>query len=73
MSEGEYKQYWTAQVIRGEADSEPSIVPSAGMVREAVQAFPGGIGMVDLESVKPGMKVIKIDGHSPGEQGYPLR
>jgi phosphate transport system substrate-binding protein len=72
-SESDYKQYWTAQVIRGEADSEPSIVPSAGMMREAVQAFPGGIGMVDTQSVKPGMKVIKVDGHLPGEPGYPLR
>lgn len=72
LSESDYKQYWTAQVIRGEADSEPSTVPSAGMVREAVQAFPGGIGMVDIQSVKPGMKVIKVDGHSPGEAGYPL-
>jgi phosphate transport system substrate-binding protein len=72
LSESDYKQYWTAQVIRGETDSEPSIVPSTGMMREAVQAFPGGIGMVDMQSIKPGMKVIKVDGHLPGEAGYPL-
>lgn len=72
LSESDYKQYWTAQVIRGEADAEPSIVPSAGMVREAVQAFPGGIGMVDIQNIKPGMKVIKVDGHLPGEAGYPV-
>lgn len=73
MSESEYKQYWTAQVIRGEADAEPLTVPSFGMVKEAVKVFPGGIGMVDALSARAaGMKVIKIDGHLPGEPGYPL-
>ena len=67
MSESEYKQYWTAQVIRGEADAEPLTVPSFGMVKEAVKVFPGGIGMVDALSARAaGMKVIKIDGHSAG-------
>ena len=72
MSESDYKQYWTAQVIRGEADAEPLAVPSFGMVKEAVKVFPGGIAMVDTLSAKVGMKVIKIDGHLPGEPGYPL-
>src|SRR5271169_4390597 len=31
MSEIEYRQYWTAQVFRGEADAEPLTVPSVGM------------------------------------------
>jgi hypothetical protein len=72
MSESDYKQYWTAQVLRGEAVSEPMIVPSVGMQKEAIQAFPGGVTLVDAGDVKPGMKVLKIDGHLPGEPGYPL-
>src|SRR6202167_2137924 len=31
MSESEYKQYWTVQVFRGEAQSEPFTLPSNGM------------------------------------------
>lgn len=74
MSEIDYRQYWTAQVIRGDADSEPVALPSFGMVKEAVTAFPGAISLVDAVNVRTGMyvKVIKIDGHSPGEAGYPL-
>jgi ABC-type phosphate transport system substrate-binding protein len=74
MSETDYKQYWTAQVFRGEADAEPIALPSFGMVKEAVVAFPGSISLVESDSVKPGMyvKVIKIDGHLPGDPGYPL-
>jgi ABC-type phosphate transport system substrate-binding protein len=72
MSEAEYKQYWTAQVFRGEADTEPFTVPSVGMQREAVSTFPEAITLVDATDVKPGMKVMKVDGHMPGESGYPV-
>jgi ABC-type phosphate transport system substrate-binding protein len=74
MSESEYKQYWTAQVFRGDADAEPVNILSFGMTKEAVAAIPGAIGMVEADSVKPSMpiKVVKIDGHMPGDPGYPL-
>src|SRR5262249_52646655 len=72
MSESEYKQYWTAEVVRGEADSEPMAAPSFGMMKEVVTALRGAIGMVDAQNIKPGMKVIRIDGKMPGEDGYPV-
>ncbi|HEY6336913.1 MAG TPA: hypothetical protein VIW68_00325 [Candidatus Sulfotelmatobacter sp.] len=72
MSESEYKQYWSAQTLRGEAESEPFTAPSLGMTIEATKVFPGAITMIDAKEVKPGMKVIKVDGHMPGEPGYPL-
>jgi hypothetical protein len=72
MSESEYRQYWTAQVFRGEADAEPMTVPSIGMQKEALKAFPGAISLVNVRDVKPGMKVIKVDGLLPGAAGYPL-
>lgn len=31
MTEGEYRHYWTAQVFRGEAETEPMTLPSNGM------------------------------------------
>jgi hypothetical protein len=72
MSESEYKQYWAAQVFRGEIGSEPLSVPSIGMQKEAISVFPGAITLVDASEVKPGMKVVKLDGHLPSEPGYPL-
>lgn len=74
MSESDYRQYWTAQVVRGEADSEPVTIPSFGMVKEAVKIYPGIICLVAAQDVRPGMemKVVKIEGRSPGEAGYPL-
>jgi hypothetical protein len=72
MSEAEYKQYWTAQVFRGEADAEPLVVPSVGMQKEALKLYPGGISLVNVSDVKPGMKVVKVDGLLPGAAGYPI-
>jgi len=61
MSESEFKRYWTLPIFRGEAQAEPITVPSSGMLREAVEVFPGAIGLVQANDVKPGMKVIKVD------------
>jgi ABC-type phosphate transport system substrate-binding protein len=73
MSEREYKQYWSVQTFRGEAESEPFTAPSLGMTLEAVRIFAGAITLVDVQDIKPGMKVVKLDGHMPGEPGYALR
>lgn len=72
MSESEYKQYWAAQVFRGEADSEPFAAPSVGMQKEAMKVFPGAISLLNAQDVKPGMKIIKVDGRLPGAVEYPL-
>jgi len=73
MSESEYKQYWAAQVFRGEADAEPMVLPSFGMTKEAMSLFPGAIALVDIQDFKAGMeiKIINVEGHMPGEAGYP--
>lgn len=72
MTENDYKQYWTAQVFRGEADQPPLIVPSIGMQKEALAAFSGGLTLVLFKEVKPGMKVIKVGDMLPGTPGYPV-
>jgi hypothetical protein len=75
ISEGDYKQYWTAKIFRGDADAEPIVVPSFGMTREAIKLFPGAIALASAQEVKTGMdvKVLTVDKHMPGEDGYPLK
>jgi phosphate transport system substrate-binding protein len=72
MSESEYTHYWTAQVFRGQAQGEPIALFSNGMQKEALAVFPGAVAFVSSEDVKPGMKVVRVDGHLPGEPGYPF-
>ena len=73
MSESEYKQYWTKQVYRGEAVSEPVVLFSNGMQKEAITTYPGAVALVRIQDVKPGMKVLKVGGYAPGDAQYPLK
>ena len=71
FSEGGYAQYWTMHAYRGEGPA-PVAVFSNGMQKEGVTAIPGAIAMMDVRDVKAGLKVVKIEGKLPGEDGYPL-
>jgi ABC-type phosphate transport system substrate-binding protein len=73
MSEAQFKQYWVAKIFRAEAASPPKIVYSNDMQYELVTAIPGAIAFVDARAVRPGAKVLRVDGHLPGDQDYPLR
>ena len=73
MSEAQYRQYWIAKVFRGEVTSGPRIVYSNDKAIEIVAALPGAVGFIAASSVPEKVKVMKIDGLLPGEQGYPLR
>src|SRR5438128_1819272 len=73
MSEAQFRQYWIAKVFRDEASSAPRIVYSTEMAAELAAAIPGAVAVVDASQIPKGLKVLKIDGHLPGEKGYPLR
>jgi ABC-type phosphate transport system substrate-binding protein len=73
MSESQFKQYWIAKIFRAEAASAPKVVYSNDMASELVGAIPGAIAFIDAHDVRPGTKVIRVDGRLPGEPGYPLR
>jgi hypothetical protein len=73
MSEAQFKQYWVAKIFRAEAASPPRIVYSNDMQYELLTALPGAIAFVDSRNVRPGVKVLRVDGHLPGDRDYPLR
>jgi len=72
MTEAQFRQYWISKVFRAEAAAGPRIVYSNGQAAELVSAVPGSISFVDSAQIAKGMKVLKIDGHLPGEPGYRL-
>ncbi len=73
MTEKQYNQFWLAKIYRAEAAIPPKIVFSNDLQFEFVKAMPGAIAFVDARDVRPGVKVLRVDGHLPGERGYPLR
>jgi ABC-type phosphate transport system substrate-binding protein len=73
LSEPQFQQYWIAKVFREEATAGPRIVYSNETATELVAAIPGAVAFVEASQVPKGLKILKIDGHLPGEKGYPLR
>jgi len=73
MSESQFKQYWIAKIFRAESATAPKVVYSNDMANQLVTAIPGAIAFIDSKEVKPGSKVLRVDGRLPGEAGYPLR
>lgn len=73
MTDTQFKRYWIAKIFRAEAASAPKTVYSSGMTQELVTAIPGAIALIESREVRPPLKVVRVDGHLPGEPGYPLR
>lgn len=73
MTEAQFKQYWVAKIFRAEVASPPKIVYSNDMQYDLVTAIPGAIAFVDARNVPAGMKVLRVDGHLPGDRDYPLK
>ena len=72
MSEARYREYWVAKVFRGEAGNGPRVVLSGEEALDLVSVIAGAIAAVDADDVPEGLKVLKIDGRLPAEEGYPL-
>lgn len=73
MTEAQFKQYWIAKIFRAEVTSPPKIVYSNDMQYDLVTAIPGAIAFVDSRNVRPGVKIVRVDGRLPGDKNYPLR
>jgi ABC-type phosphate transport system substrate-binding protein len=73
MTEAQFRQYWIGKMFRAEVPSGPKIVFSTGMALDLVIAIPGSISFARADSVAETVKVIRIDGLLPSDEGYPLR
>lgn len=73
MSESEYKQYWLGRIFRAEAISAPKTAETPNTVSFLINSHSGCITLINPGEVRPGEKVLKIDGKLPGEKGYALR
>jgi len=73
MTQGDYKEHWSTLVFRGVVASEPLTVPSNGLASGLVQSQIGAVCIMRIDNVpKSAVKVLRVDGKLPGEDGYPL-
>lgn len=73
MTEAQFRQYWIAKVFRAEATSGPRVVLSNNESVELIGVLPGAVALVSADDVPAGVKILRIDGHKPGDRPYPLR
>jgi ABC-type phosphate transport system substrate-binding protein len=73
MTEDEFRRYWIAKMFRAEVPTGPKVVFSTGMTLDLVVAIPNSISFMRADNVRDDVKVVRIDGKLPGEDGYPLK
>ena len=75
MSNDDFVRHWISRVFQGEATAGPKIASSATSLAKLVAGLPSALGVLDAEDVPAGdsgLKVLRIDGKAPGEDGYLL-
>jgi phosphate transport system substrate-binding protein len=73
MTESSFTRYFLHGQYTGEIQSTPKLLATAASARKFVFNVPGAIGYVRLSEVDGSVKVVKVDGHLPGDSGYPLK
>ena len=72
MSEPEYQKYCIHANFVGNAQQVPRESGSSEAVLNLVKLIPGAIAFVRTDAVNPAVKVVKVDGMTPADPGYPL-
>ena len=72
MDPEELKKFWMAQMFRGEISSFPKTLSSNAAVKRFVSQVAVAVGFIDASLVDQSIKVLRIDGKLPGENGYLL-
>ncbi|HZE81891.1 MAG TPA: hypothetical protein VE604_13400 [Candidatus Polarisedimenticolia bacterium] len=73
MDNKAFAAQWRAKVFRGEASEEPLSVFSAAQAKQFLLENPGGITFMTEKITAPQLKVLRLEGKLPGEQGYVLK
>lgn len=71
MDPDEVGRYWIDRKIRGQSGPPKAVTPSERL-HAAIKRVKGTLTYLKASDVEPGMKVLEIDGKSPGDSGYPL-
>jgi ABC-type phosphate transport system substrate-binding protein len=73
MGESDFSRHFLHGLFTGEVFVSPKTLASPVGVRKFVFNVPGSIGYLRASDVDDTVKVVRIDGHFPGEPGYKLQ
>ncbi len=72
MDDEGLKKYWLGKMFRGEISSFPKTLGSSEAVKRFISQVPNAIGFIDNSTADASVKVLLVDGRTPGDQGYSL-
>ena len=72
MTESQFRQYWIGKVFRAEVAAGPKIVNSMEAAVGLLSSTPGSIAFIDALQAPKNLKILRVDGRLPGQEGYPL-
>jgi hypothetical protein len=73
MTEAEFTKFFLQATFTGAVQSAPKQVAAAAGAKQFVSGTPGGISYVRGSDADDSVKMVKVDGKLPGEDGYPLK
>jgi hypothetical protein len=72
FSEHDYERHLLQLAYTGNLQARPKELANPANLRKFIFNVPGAIGLGRAADVDDTVKVVRIDGHHPGEAGYPL-
>lgn len=73
MAEKDFERHWLQVQFTGEVQSPPKILSSTAGMKRFVFNVSGAIGYLRADELDNSVKVIRVDGHAPGEAAYKFR
>ncbi len=73
MPEDELKKTWIEKLYRAEISDTPKVVLTPETMKKFVASISNSIGFINMSDVDSSVKVLKIDGKGPSDEGYPLK
>lgn len=73
MDEKGYEEFFFFAMFRGDLFHPPTDVSTAGELKKFVSKNPGSVGYVRASDVDNTVKVLRVDGLLPDDDGYPIR
>jgi ABC-type phosphate transport system substrate-binding protein len=71
-TEDALNRYWMNRMFKAEIAAIPKPRASNDEVKQVISRLPNGIGFIDASAVDATVKVLRIDGHLPGDVAYAL-
>ena len=73
MTDPEYKKFFLQATFAGTIQVAPKELTSASSVREFIASSPGAISYLRASEIDASVKILKVDGKSPGDRDYPIK